>query len=374
MYFSTGQTARELGVTQARIRALCHAEAIPAEVTEGGQFRISTPVVEELKAKGLPPLPKPMPQSNDEPEDAAPSRSNGRAAPVALSEPSQAVTAAAEHVAVLEKEVEAVGLLREKEEALLLLSSTRQAAKKKAAEERALSKRQRWEDRWQQFGIVLSPPDAPPELQIQLPARIKEALRDVNASQADNITERLVRAATEITFAPWVQRKEKAIRDTVEDAVNLLLRDAGELPNPAEWRSRAKQAAHEAIHQLGDRAPALKIVTVACQAVQRVAHEFEHIKKCIRIVNRVRIDLRNATTEERKEAEESVLRAVGALPFGTHQRELEQARDSVLTPIQARIDERLTREREEQARKEDQRTRNLLAWQMLSLRYPKTDR
>src|SRR6266849_11139962 len=41
VYYSTGQAARELGITQAKIRTLCETEAIEATCTAGGQWRIA---------------------------------------------------------------------------------------------------------------------------------------------------------------------------------------------------------------------------------------------------------------------------------------------------------------------------------------------
>jgi excisionase family DNA binding protein len=54
--------ARELGITQARVRDLCRNGAIPAEMTDGGQFRIPREVLDKLKREGVPALPRPMPK------------------------------------------------------------------------------------------------------------------------------------------------------------------------------------------------------------------------------------------------------------------------------------------------------------------------
>lgn len=41
VYYSTGQAARELGVTQAHVRTLYDGGLIGAETTPGGQWRIA---------------------------------------------------------------------------------------------------------------------------------------------------------------------------------------------------------------------------------------------------------------------------------------------------------------------------------------------
>jgi hypothetical protein len=54
LYFSTGDAARELGVTQDRIVALCKADAVEAELTPGGHWSIREAVLNKLKERGLP--------------------------------------------------------------------------------------------------------------------------------------------------------------------------------------------------------------------------------------------------------------------------------------------------------------------------------
>jgi hypothetical protein len=52
LYFSTGDAARELGVIQDQIVALCKADAIEAELTPGGHWRIGEAVLNKLKERG----------------------------------------------------------------------------------------------------------------------------------------------------------------------------------------------------------------------------------------------------------------------------------------------------------------------------------
>src|ERR1700689_4254091 len=96
VYYSTGQAARELGVTQARVRALCGSEVIDATCTAGGQFRISRDEIERLKRDGLPSIPRPLP----EPDRArvAPAVRHNRGEVALLAEPSEAAIDSAEEV------------------------------------------------------------------------------------------------------------------------------------------------------------------------------------------------------------------------------------------------------------------------------------
>ena len=65
LFYSTGHAARELGITQARVRELCRNGAIQAEMTDGGQFRIPREILDKLKRDGVPALPKPESDAGD---------------------------------------------------------------------------------------------------------------------------------------------------------------------------------------------------------------------------------------------------------------------------------------------------------------------
>src|SRR5580658_9261136 len=116
VYFSTGQAARELRITQAKVRALCESEAIDSICTDGGQYRISKEEIERLKREGLPAIPRPLPEAVHT-RAVPPARSN-RGEGALLAEPSKVVIDSAEEVVCLENEVKAIGLRREKEEGL----------------------------------------------------------------------------------------------------------------------------------------------------------------------------------------------------------------------------------------------------------------
>src|SRR5262249_42722550 len=116
LFYSTGQAARELGITQARVRDLCRNGTIRAEMTDGGQFRIPREVLDKLKREGVPTAPRPMPNGGEAVTVVpAPVR---RSHPALLAEPSDEVIDSAEEVVCLENELKSLGLRRQREEQL----------------------------------------------------------------------------------------------------------------------------------------------------------------------------------------------------------------------------------------------------------------
>ena len=68
LFYSTGQVARQLGITLATVRLLCENSVIAAETTPGGQWRVPASEVKRLERDGLPPIPRPLPTESAPPE------------------------------------------------------------------------------------------------------------------------------------------------------------------------------------------------------------------------------------------------------------------------------------------------------------------
>src|SRR5713226_9907185 len=117
MFYSTGQAARTLGITQDRVRQLCEAGAVTAEITAGGQWRVAKTEIDRLKRDGLPPVARPLPGADRNPTAMRSGRSR-YGHPALLGEPSETAVAAADEVVTLENEVKALGLQRQREESL----------------------------------------------------------------------------------------------------------------------------------------------------------------------------------------------------------------------------------------------------------------
>ena len=79
LFYSTGQVARQLGTTAAVVRVLCENGLVAAETTPGGQWRVPASEVERLKRDGLPPIPRPLPNSSAPPADNGTSNGHGYA-------------------------------------------------------------------------------------------------------------------------------------------------------------------------------------------------------------------------------------------------------------------------------------------------------
>src|SRR5262249_32904440 len=57
-FFRTGQAAKRLGISSYRLRQLCEAGVIDAELTDGGQWLVPASAVDKLSSDGVPPTPK----------------------------------------------------------------------------------------------------------------------------------------------------------------------------------------------------------------------------------------------------------------------------------------------------------------------------
>ncbi len=356
LFYTTGQAARELGVSPATVRALCAGGVIDCQSTRGGQYRVPKSAVEKCRRDGLPAVPRPLPDDNVRPVRPR----HGHAA--LLAEPSEDAKAAADEVVVLENEVKSLGLKRQKvEQTEWFLDRERRKAEAEAAREAAEQerqeraeeerRRQEWTDRWLAHALRSMPYDAPEETRLDVQEQVETALDKLQPSQPDYIVERLVHAAVDRALKPWQRRKE--IEAAIEQASDSLPPQAkGFSWNPSEWDIRARQAAAAAIGRLRDGATAEEIRATARDAVQHIIKQFEHEEACKLVLAGCTLSLRGETSEEREEAKAAVKAALDALPVGATRREMERARDEVLTPIQAAIDKR-----QEQARRQQEAAR-----------------
>ena len=67
LFFSTGQAAEQLKITQDMVRTLCRTQLIKTETTFGGQLRIPQAEIQRLKESGIPPIPRPLPGERTDP-------------------------------------------------------------------------------------------------------------------------------------------------------------------------------------------------------------------------------------------------------------------------------------------------------------------
>lgn len=342
LYFSTGQAARELGVTPAKVRALCKSGAIDSICTTGGQNRIHKDEIERLKREGLPAIPRPLPKE-DRPHATSRARSN-RGEVALLAPPSEAVIDSAEQVARLENEVRAIHLRREKEEGLDFFRERedREAARQaehddaerlRQLQEDAEIERQQWEAKWTEYGLNSVPAGAPQSYQLEVHGAVEDVLQRLKPSHPDSTTRALVHATVERALGPWYAQKR--IADAIAGACN-----AYDVPPQMKfdsgWKAKMQTAAAGAIARLRDGASGTEIQTAAQNAVAPLIREFESLRIRSDMIESVWTQIPTGR-EFWEEGKDAVRAALSRLPIGASQRELERARDAALQPIRAEI-------------------------------------
>ena len=352
LFFSTGQVARQLGTTLANVRALCDAHAIKAETTPGGHLRVAAAEVERLKRDGLPPLPRPLPT------ELGPLAGNGKVprgnSPL-LAAPSEEVIDSAEEVVRLENEVKSLGLRKQKEEKLdwFREREEREAAweaqqleaeQRRQTEIAAEQRRQVWKTYWTGYALRRIPSSAPESVRLDVYQVVEETLTDLEPTQPDSLTRRLVDAAVDRALTPWrtATQKSERIQEACEDW-NLPCN----MRHDRAWKARMYEAASTAVGRLRAGASLAEVDAAARQAIVPLVREFEHQRACAEIIASVRGELSGADAEV-EEGNEGVQKALAELPVGTSRREMEKARDLALEPIRgriaARLDERMREE------------------------------
>jgi excisionase family DNA binding protein len=339
-FFSTGKAARELGVPQSTIRALCSGGAIAAQTTPGGQWRIPQEEIDRLKHDGIPVMPTPMPA------DSSIARAPRSSAVALLADPSEATITAADEVARLESEVAAVGLKRQLEEGRdwfrerenraaeeqVRLDEEEWERERKASEEQ---QRRSWHDKWLQYGLDRKPWDAPQDSLLEIQGEVEKALSKLHPTHPDQITRRLIDAAVERALATWTKRKE------TERAVQT---GCTRLPWAMVWstdgairKREAERIAWEAVRKLGEEASYSAMENAIDRALQPMITEFEHQQKLDLFANTATLSLRGATREELADAKEAVLEALGTLPAGATERQIQQAGERALISIRTTL-------------------------------------
>lgn len=345
MYYSTGQAARELGVTQGRIRALCESEVIESTSTPGGQLRIPKAEVERLRREGLPVIPRPLPRSEDGPSAPRRRRSRNGDEVALLAAPSEAIIESAEEVAFLENEVRALDLKQQKEERLDFFREredrkfTRQTEREEVERLRqdqadADSRRQRWLDKWIEFGLNSVPRDAPRQYQTEVHSAVEGVLERGKPTQPDSTTRQLVEAAVARALAGW--HRQKTVSEVIREACEAY-DVAWEMKSNSQWKARMLAAAGDAVAKLREGAGSVELKATAQSALVPLVREFEIVRARQEVIDGVRAQLPGATTEECEEGKEEVRGALSKLPLGTSRRELERTRATVLEPIRTVI-------------------------------------
>jgi excisionase family DNA binding protein len=334
--YTTGRAARELRVSQNRLRALCQAGMIAARATPGGHFRIPKSEIERLRRDGVPDPPPATPvEPQAEPVNLP--TINPHRHPVLLAEPSEQAINSADEVVQLENEVKAIGLKRIKEENLdWFRDRQRRQDETKAGHARQVLQakeerlRREWENTWLEYAMQNVPDVAPENARLPVHESVRQALANLSPRDPENVVEPLLRAAVEKGLRPW--RRSTEIESAIQDARKQLPYWARSFPSPSEWELRAMQAAEEAINQLRTHATIEEVRAAAITAGRRVASEYQHEQECRNLVGSVFLF---QTPNEQERARQAVKVTVEKLPMDTSRMQMERVRDEVLAPFRA---------------------------------------
>ncbi|MBZ5641488.1 MAG: helix-turn-helix domain-containing protein [Acidobacteriia bacterium] len=334
--YTTGRAARELRVSQNRLRALCQAGMIAARATPGGHFRIPKSEIDRLRRDGVPD-PPPATPTEDELEPINVPMTNPVRHPTLLAEPSDQTIAAADDVVRLENEVRGIQLKRAREENLdWFRERQRKEAETKAVREqqrlesRAIQLRRHWENTWIEYALEIIPEDAPESFRLPVSEFVREALAGLNPNDPEEVTEPLIRAAVDRGLRPWQRSKE--IKSAIQEAQNQLPYWAKTYPGPSEWELKAIHAASHAISELRNDATTEEMRAAAIEAGRAVASDYQHAEECRRLVQSVFL---LQTPDEQETARQAVKAALDKLPVGIGRTQMERVRDDALAPFKA---------------------------------------
>lgn len=360
-YYRTGQAAAEWGVSQHHVRRLCEAGLVEAEQTPSGQFRIPVAEVERWKKAGrLPEIPHAA-----EPENHSQPKPRGSGL---LAQPSPDVQRSAEAVLKDHHELERLQIAKERTEIGDYFAERRrrrqeqdQRQAEQQAQAQAAAKRRTWLDHWIECALDSLPYDAPREIRPDVQLAVEEALSRCRPDQPAGIIRPIVEGAVERVLAPLKRHKE------TEGAIELA---CGELPWDAQrdpknwgrasrWKSQARRDAAVAVAALPAGANHQQKLGAARAAVQNVARDFEHEKKCQAILSG--ISLPGATDQETDEARDAVQEALAGLPAGTSEAKLRRAAEQALAPLEEAASRRRDQERRRRHEEEQQQQENQAA-------------
>jgi excisionase family DNA binding protein len=362
-YYRTGQAAKQLGVSSYHIRRLCETGTIDAEITDGQQWKVPAAEIARLKKEGVPTIPQDLEDLEDDnpddnPDDEPAPTCCARVPEGLYAEPSDDVIAAAEEVKIVENRLKRRRLEREEEEVEDWFRERQQrhaaqqtAERQRAQAAQAAQQRQQWMDGWVQHALNSLPYGVPREVEVDVHENVQQALTNLQVSQPEIITRRLVDAAMEKALRPW--QRQHDIRRAIESGIDELPWDVRNRADYAALKQRAWGAAVAAVGKLHAEASSGEMKTAASQAVQPMIREYEHHQACQRIVAGVYVS--GATWNEQEEAKEALREVLAALPIGATQKQLEKAKQMALAPFQAMVAERQEKERLESEQRSKRR-------------------
>lgn len=368
-YFTTGQVAEDLGITQDAVRRLCQSGAIKAEPTPGGQFRIPQSERQRLIREGPPPMARPLPGAKGKP----PTPGTGTTPPGLLAPPSPNLVQGAEQVALLDYEVRRLRLERRRDNELdhirrredRLRQEHRQREKAALAQQEAMEAEQQrvgWLRGWEEYALSTLPSCSEPESRLDVHREVRGQFADIDPIPSDAVCRELVRAIVE--KATRRERYRKESQDSVRRVMADLPWDIQHRPEYGQVKSEALTLMSDAVARLPLDATLEVKEAAALKAAGPVLLQYHHHQACRALVKSLPSMLPQANSDELEAARRTLTAALEQLPVGTPQSKLEQARDqSVLSALEIikRRFESERREQEEREKMQDEKDKRMLA-------------
>jgi hypothetical protein len=359
LWYTLGEAEKATGVPRTRLDHACRVGRLPYRRSETGARLLSHDVVEKLHKEGLRGFPRPYdPIASSIEHEASSSGATSGAGVTAQRErveqkrgeleemrvnrdlrqlkdqerqekAERRAVAAAERQAQAEQRAQAQ---RQSEQLRVEKARQTEAREQAAREAEAYHRRRQWETSCLDYALKLLPSNVPHSLELDVHQVVADLLPRLDAQQPEQLTKRLIQAAIDKALQPWHKRKE--IEKIIEEARNQLpvhVRSWSSTPN--EWDARAMRAAADAIAQLGEDPPLVKIRAAAVESGNKVRAEYEawkagenHRQACEEMVKWV---------FDGDDAREAVRQALAKLPVGTTRAKMENARDAALAPFRA---------------------------------------
>lgn len=387
--FTTGQAARELGVSAYTIRRLCAAGKMKhSRIGKGQRLMIPAEEVERLQEEGMPSLPAEL--ASEGPTSSAIAGSAGSVTPPdpafrhdLFREPSEELAESREQVVALQQDVEKAGLEQQLTE-YADQAEDRERERQDREDERDRKQQQRWEaDRqekrnitaaqerrkfeseWLNFAVGRLPYDARQELSIQLADEVQEALGRTAPDRPESFTRRLVVNAVDKVLRPWRKAQDRLQQqESHKQAIDSKVRWVSISGATRDELRDAEDSAREALEALPSGATDHQMTRAVEQATKEIRDDVatrqreenatrdrKHRIDIFLIGQIMHEALKDASFAEKNEAGAAVRAALEELPELTD-KAMKAAQEPILDEFREIIEEQ--RAKEERKRRKQQ--------------------
>lgn len=334
--YRTSVAAQILSTTPHTLRRLAKAGLIDAEQTPTGHFRFPFEEVERLRKEGLPPIPQAAP-GPEEPEEEqlramqAEMEPEPREDTPAVQEARETLKVVKTRVDIRKAELELEQTEDQFRERERQAARQRQADEQRKAEAQKASARKQWADDLLASTVRRLPYDCPPDVEESIASAARRVLSEYSPDDPQSVVSRLLNAAVERELAPY--RREKMIEQAVEKAVGQLPISVRGFNRPTVQQIEALRLARQAILSSGEATGQQEMEAIARHAAQPLVKACERAEDIKAIMDSLAWwELGNATTEERKGAQEAVREALESSLKTATMSELQEIKERALKP------------------------------------------